>query len=133
MALYRQLQPEDPILRDGSDAATFRKILQAPGLHLFVACAGDDLAGSTYLNVIPNITRSASPYAIVENVITREDLRGQGVGKRLMQYTLDFAWQQGCYKAMLQTGSKQASTHAFYRSCGYNSTEKTGYIARPPD
>ena len=42
-----------------------------------------------------------------------------------------FAWKEGCYKAMLQTGSKQESTHAFYRACGFRADEKTGYVARP--
>ena len=109
----------------------FDEILRSPNLHLFVGEENEDLVGSIYLNVIPNITRSASPYAIIENVITREDLRGRGIGKALMQHTLAFAWQRGCYKAMLQTGSSRPSTHAFYRACGFTSDEKTGYLARP--
>jgi hypothetical protein len=36
LRLYRQLQPDDPVLRDGSDAAAFAQILGSPGLHLFV-------------------------------------------------------------------------------------------------
>jgi hypothetical protein len=36
LRLYRQLQPEDPLLDDGSDAAAFDRILSSPGLHLFV-------------------------------------------------------------------------------------------------
>jgi GNAT superfamily N-acetyltransferase len=131
MALYRQLLPNDPVLTDGADLAVFKTIVDSPNLHLFVAAASDGLVGSIYLNIVPNITRSASPYAVIENVITRDDLRGKGIGKSLMAHTLTFAWDRGCYKAMLQTGSKQESTHAFYRSCGFTTHEKTGFLARP--
>ena len=44
---------------------------------------------------------------------------------------LNIAWSEGCYKAMLQTGSRKAATHAFYRSCGFSADEKKGYVARP--
>jgi GNAT superfamily N-acetyltransferase len=58
-------------------------------------------------------------------------LRGKGLGRCVLQHALEFAWKEGCYKAMLQTGSKAESTHAFYRACGFRADEKTGYIARP--
>lgn len=84
LILYHQLQPEDPVLTNGADLAAFQQIISNPDLYLFVAASQSGLIASTYLNVIPNITRSASPYAIVENVITREDLRGTGIGKTLI-------------------------------------------------
>ena len=39
--------------------------------------------------------------------------------------------EAGCYKVMLMTGSKRASTHAFYRACGFVADDKTGLVARP--
>lgn len=65
-------------------------------------------------------------------MVIDETLRGTGLGKAMMDATLALAWSRGCYKAMLQTGSKREATHAYYRSTGFNSTEKTGYLARPP-
>ncbi len=89
------------------------------------------LVATTYLNVIPNLTRSASPYAVIENVVVEERLRGTGLGKQIMGATLDVAWSAGCYKAMLMTGSRRPSTHAFYRACGFSPDAKTAYLARP--
>ena len=132
MRLYRQLQPDDPILEDGQDQAVFDQILATENLSLLVFEQDDEVVGTIYLNVIPNISRGASPYAIIENVVIDETLRGTGLGKAMMFETLERAWARGCYKAMLQTGSKRESTHAYYRSTGFNSTEKTGYLARPP-
>ena len=132
LRLYRQLQPEDPVLRDGSDAAAFARILGSPGLHLFVLEADGAVVATTYLNVIPNITRSASPYAVIENVVVDEASRGTGLGKEIMAATLRAAWDAGCYKAMLLTGSRRPATHAFYRACGFSPDAKTAYLARPP-
>ncbi len=129
--LYRQLHPEDPVLHDGSDAASFREILRSPGLHLFVLAADGAIVATAYLNVIPNLTRSASPYAVIENVVVEETLRGAGLGKQIMAGSLRAAWDAGCYKAMLMTGSHDPATHAFYRACGFSPEAKTAYLARP--
>src|SRR5690348_2785102 len=130
-ALYRQLHPDDPEIEDGSDDAAFQRILGSPGLHLFVLEVDGAVVATTYLNLIPNLTRSASPYAVIENVVVDEAVRGTGLGKQIMARTLQAAWDAGCYKAMLQTGSRTPATHAFYRACGFSPDAKTAYLARP--
>jgi GNAT superfamily N-acetyltransferase len=131
LRLCRQLQPKDPVLHDGSDAAAFAQILGSPGLHLLVLEIDGAVVATTYLNVIPNLTRSASPYAVIENVVVEETLRGTGLGKQIMAGTLQAAWDAGCYKAMLQTGSRTPATHAFYKACGFSPDAKKAYLARP--
>ena len=59
-------------------------------------------------------------------------VRGTGLGRRLMTGTLQAAWDAGCYKAMLMTGSRTSATHAFYRACGFSPDAKTAYLAVPP-
>lgn len=129
--LYRQLHPADPELQDGSDAVAFEQILGCAGLHLFVLELDGVVVATTYLNVIPNMTRSASPYAVIENVVVEQSLRGTGLGRQIMASTLQAAWAAGCYKAMLMTGSRTPATHAFYRACGFSPDAKTAYLARP--
>ncbi|MCC8478110.1 GNAT family N-acetyltransferase [Streptomyces globisporus] len=131
LRLYRQLQPEDPVLLDRSDAAVFAQILGSAGLHLFVLEVDGAIVATTYLNVIPNLTRSASPYAVIENVVVDQALRGKGLGKQIMADTLQAAWDAGCFKAMLQTGSRRPATHAFHRAGGFSPDEKTAHLARP--
>ncbi len=132
MALYSQLHPSDPVLKDGSDRRVYNDILATPNLHLFVLEDDDaTLVASCYVNIIPNITRSASPYCVIENVVTDVSRRNQGLGKQIIGYALQFAWDRGCYKAMLQTGSKLESTHNFYKSCGFRADDKTAFVARP--
>ncbi len=99
--LYRQLQPEDPVVTDGRDRAVFDHILRTENLSLFVLVDRGQIQSTCYLNIIPNITRSASPYAIIENVVTDEACRRNGYGKRVVAHALDAAWAAGCYKVML--------------------------------
>lgn len=131
MRLYRQLHADDPVLDDGTDRTVFEQILATPSLHLLVLERDRFVVATTYLNVIPNITRSAAPYAVIENVVVDEQLRGTGLGKRIMAATLRTAWDADCYKAMLMTGSERPSTHAFYRTCGFSADPKTAFLARP--
>ncbi|GIF78604.1 acetyltransferase [Asanoa siamensis] len=126
LALYRQLHPQDPPSQDAP--ARFRQILASPGLHLFVLEAAGAVVATTYLNVIPNLTRSAAPYAVVENVVVDAAHRGTGLGRQIMAGTLRAAWDAGCYKVMLMTGSRDPGTHAFYRACGFSGDIKTAYV-----
>jgi GNAT superfamily N-acetyltransferase len=130
LELYRQLQPSDPILSDGTDRAAFDEILRSQWLSLFVLEDDGRVHASCYLNVIPNITRSARPYAVIENVITDAAARRRGYGKRVVAHALEQAWAAGCYKVMLQTGSKREATHAFYRACGFSGDAKQAFIIK---
>ena len=131
MRLYRQLNPDDPILTDGSDRVAFDAIIATPGARLLLLEADGEIVATSYLNVMPNLSRRAAPYAVIENVVVEESRRGTGLGKEIMAATLEAAWAAGCYKAMLMTGSKRPSTHAFYRSCGFDPDAKTAYLAKP--
>jgi GNAT superfamily N-acetyltransferase len=132
MRLYRQLNPDDPVLEDGSDQAAYEQIMKTKGLQIFVCELDGRIAATCYLNIVPNVTRRASPYGIIENVVTEVSLRGKGLGKAVVSHALQQAWSAGCYKVMLQTGSQRESTHAFYRACGFTD-EKVAFVARPPE
>ncbi len=129
--LYAQLNPDDPVVSDGRDESVFRTIINSDHLHLFVGVIDEKLVATCYLNFIPNMTRNVSPYCVIENVVTERELRNHGLGKAIVQRALDFAWSLGCYKVMLQTGSRRESTHHFYKSCGFRADDKFAFVARP--
>ncbi|MGP8080992.1 MAG: GNAT family N-acetyltransferase [Dehalococcoidales bacterium] len=132
MNLLRQLNPDDPVITDGRDKRVFKLILKESNLRILVLEENGKIISTCYLNIIPNLTRDAMPYAIIENVVTDTAFRNQGYGRKLMRYALDSAWKAGCYKVMLQTGSKRDSTHKFYTSCGFVEGEKFAFNARNP-
>jgi GNAT superfamily N-acetyltransferase len=87
------------------------------------------LAADCTVIVIPNLTRGGKPYALIENVVTHAGHRNRGFGKAVLKAAVERAWGHGCYKAMLMTGSKEASTIAFYEAAGFEQT-KTGFQIR---
>ncbi len=130
LSLHDELQPKDPPPGESEARAVFAEILQRPGLEFVLLTDGDEVGGSIYVNVIPNLTRELRPYAVIANVILRAGLRGRGLGRQLMAAALDRARDAGCYKVMLLTGSSNPDTHAFYRSCGFDGDAKQGYVVR---
>lgn len=70
LALYRQLNPDEPVIDNGRDVRVFAGLLDSGNFHLFVAAAQARIVATCYLNLIPNLTRNAAPYAMIENVAT---------------------------------------------------------------
>ena len=128
-ALYPHLNPSDePISRDLA-TARLDAINQIPGSTVLLGLLHDELVASCTLIVIPNLTRGGKPYALIENVVTDARLRGQGYGTRILHAAVAAAWEAGCYKVMLMTGSKQPSILKFYENAGFEQS-KTGFQIR---
>jgi len=131
-ALYRHLNPDDAIPPAGEAEQVWRRLLDHPGLMVLVgAAASGELVASCTLVVIPNLTRGGRPYALIENVVTHADHRQRGHGRALLRAAVAAAWEAGCYKVMLMTGSKRAETLRFYAEAGFEQS-KTGFQIRRP-
>ncbi|XXV13234.1 GNAT family N-acetyltransferase [Sorangium sp. So ce1182] len=132
LELYRDLHPEDESFPpEPGLSALWARMLEQPGLRVFVLERGAALVASCTLVVVPNLTRGGRPYALVENVVTHREHRRRGLGSRVVRHALAEAWEAGCYKAMLLTGSRRPEVHRFYAACGFRAGDKTGFVARP--
>ena len=132
LGLLAQLNPEDVPPDTELAAVTWRGILAQPGVQSLVGCLGEVVVACLTLVVVPNLSRGARPYAMIENVVTDAALRGQRVGRRLLDAAVQRAWDAGAYKVMLMTGSKKESTLGFYRAAGF-SDDKTAFQIRRVD
>lgn len=133
MELMAQLQPTDPVVEEVLARQVFDEILASEYLYLFVLEAQNgELNATCYMNLVPNLTRGLSPYAVIENVVVEQRLRNTGLGKQLIQHAIQFAWDKGCYKVMLQTGSKREAVYEFYKACGLDGDFKKAFSARRP-
>ena len=130
--LYSQLNKDDPTIPEQEFSVKLNSILANDALFIFVyENEAGDLIGTCYLNVIDNLTRNLSPYGVIENVVIDEAYRNRGIGQEIIRYALNNAWELGCYKTMLLTGSKKKSTLHFYERCGFQVGKKTAFLARP--
>jgi GNAT superfamily N-acetyltransferase len=117
---------------DRSIQELWESILNNPSLHYLGAYVAGELVSTCTLTIIPNLTRGARPYAVIENVVTHPQFRRRGLATQVLQHALRIAWAQGCYKVMLLTGSKQEATLRFYEKAGFRRGDKTGFVAHPP-
>lgn len=132
LALNSQLNPDDlPLPPDEQLADVWQQLLDNPIMHTFVAEQAGQIMGTCVLAIMPNLTRRARPFGLIENVVTDTAVRGQGIGRTLLQTVLAFAWQHDCYKVMLLTG--RPDVVPFYEGVGFRRDAKLGLIAKPSE
>jgi len=127
LELYRQLNPDDPELAPESVSDRWAEMVADDDLDVVVVEHDGRLVATCLLSVTKNLTRGARPFALVENVVTREEDRGEGFGSRCVEAAVERARERDCYKVMLLTGSDEAWKHEFYESCGFDRDAKTGF------
>nr|WP_284738358.1 GNAT family N-acetyltransferase [Methanoculleus sp. CWC-02] len=103
-----------------------------PRTHLFLLEYEGVPVSSCVLHILPNLTRGARPYGLVENVVTRREFRNRGFGTALLAAVLDYAWKANCYKVMLLTGRREENVFRLYEKGGFVRGVKEGLIAYPP-
>ena len=133
LRLYALLHPED--LRLDPESPHVRRLWQQmsadPHVRCYTAEIDGDIVATCTLTIILNLTRSARPYGLIENVFTDESFRRHGIASALLRRALTEAWDAGCYKVMLLTGSEKEEVLHFYELAGFRRGVKTGFIAYP--
>ena len=130
LELYLHLHEEKVPALDPRVLRVWSDILKDENHHVIVCEEEGRIVSSCVCVLVPNLTRNARPYAVIENVVTDPAFRRRGCGSACLHRAKEIAEEHNCYKIMLLTGSKEESTHRFYRKAGYDGTEKTGYIQR---
>ncbi|MFC7139643.1 GNAT family N-acetyltransferase [Halosimplex aquaticum] len=125
--LYRMLNPDDPALAPGDVEGLWQEMMADDDLDIVVVEHDGRLVATCVLSVTKNLTRGARPFALVENVVTHEDYRGEGFGTQCVEAAVDRARARDCYKVMLLTGSEAGWKHEFYEGCGFDRDAKTGF------
>lgn len=128
LQLYTQLHDNPFPEKDKSIYDLWKRILADSNHHIIVAEEEDRIVSSCVCIIVPNLTHSQRPYALIENVITDEAYRKKGLASACLNYAREIAGKENCYKIMLLTGSKQDSTLNFYEQAGYNRNDKTAFI-----
>jgi GNAT superfamily N-acetyltransferase len=130
LALYTHLHENGVPEMSEHLTQTWKAIMQDRNHHIIVNIVDGRMVSSCVCVIIPNLTRGIRPYALIENVVTHSDYRGMGHATACLDFARDIAVKADCYKIMLLTGSREASTLRFYERAGYNGTEKTAFIQR---
>ncbi len=133
LALYAELHPDDEPLPSRSVLEQLWRQILADAAQIYVGCFVDGtLVAACNAAVIPNLTRGARPYAVIENVITAEAQQRRGFGSSALQELLRRCWARRCYKVMLLSSAARARVHDFYEANGFDKISKLGFVIKPP-
>lgn len=131
--LYTHLNPNDaPLPPRTRVIELWQEIVANPMLIYFVAEQEGRLVSSCNLTIVPNLTRGARPFGVIENVITHPDFRRRGLAQQVLDHAVDTAKQAGCYKVMLTSGTSRKSAHVLYEKAGFRKDTKVGFDLRLP-
>ncbi|WP_419904982.1 N-acetyltransferase family protein [Kiloniella sp.] len=136
--LYAEFGASVPVISGGEGKRQWRKLLEHPGTEVVVAVEKsaegkeEQVCAIVTLHLLPNMTYLGRPYALIENVITAENCRGQGLGRKVMEHTIEIAWGANAYKIMLLTGKgrQDGGAKGFYESLGFSDDDKYGMTLR---
>jgi N-acetylglutamate synthase-like GNAT family acetyltransferase len=117
LALYAELHPDDQ--PPAGAVEVWRQIAAQQGRTILVAESAGVVVGTVDCAILPNLTRGARPFMLVENVVVASVARRDGVGAMLMDAAVTLARTSGCYKVQLLSRMTRDSSHAFYESCGF--------------
>ena len=130
LALYRQLNPGDPVLELAAAETAWIALLSSGLTTPYVVDMAGLLVASCTLAIIPNLSRGARPYGVIENVVTHADHRRTGLGRAVLEVALAKAWEADCYKVLLTTGRRDEATLRFYEGVGFQRGGKTYFEMR---
>lgn len=102
----------------------FADITADPRNEEIVAERAGELVGCLQITYIPGLGRHGAERALIESVRVRADQRGQGLGRRMMEWAVDRARERGCALVQLTTDKSRKDAHRFYRNLGFEASHE---------
>jgi GNAT superfamily N-acetyltransferase len=125
LSLYAQLGQDDGSVLSMEEASTlFTQIKSYPDYSIHIALDKDRVIGTFALLIMDNLGHCGTPSAILEDVVVAADMRGQGIGKLMMEYANELCRRKGCYKMSFSSNINREAAHRFYETLGF---QKHGY------
>jgi len=100
----------------------FAEICGDPRHELFVAEDKGEVVGTVVLLIVPNLSHSATPWALVENLVVGQKYRRTGLGKMLLEHVIARAKEKGCHRIELCSDKRRKEAHRLYRSVGFEAS-----------
>ncbi|MGI9481683.1 MAG: GNAT family N-acetyltransferase [Hyphomicrobiales bacterium] len=99
--------------------AAFDEIDRDERNNMNVAVRDGEIVGVYQVTYIPYLARGGNERALIEAVRVASSARGQGIGRKMMEFALDEARKRGCALAQLTTDKTRKEAHRFYESLGF--------------
>lgn len=104
--------------------AAFEVINSDPNQELMVAENDTEIMGTFQLTFIPYLSYQGKLRAQIENVFVREDLTGQGIGKKIFEWAIERAKNRNAHLLQLTSDKKRPSAIKFYENLGFTASHE---------
>lgn len=101
----------------------YKRVIEEPNAFAFFLVENGVYQGFCHGDYIDTFWM-AGMTCYVSSIITREEVRGQGYGIRLMDHAKELAKERGCKAVILDSGFPRTKAHSFYETYGF---EKSCY------
>lgn len=118
----RREMPGAPLAHSYVEA--FRAVDGDPNNELVVCETGGELVGMLQITYIPYLTYVGSWRALIEGVRVASSHRGQGVGGRLFEWTIQRARARNCLIVQLTTDKQRPDAIQFYEKLGFKASHE---------
>lgn len=103
-------------------------IASDPNNFIFVCEADGAVCGTAFLTLCLDAMFGNQPYGVLENLVVDEDLRGKGIGSRLLAHVEEVCRIRDCSKIMLLSTASREAAHLFFEQQGFSSVNKRGFV-----
>ena len=104
-----------------------RTVLDDPAVgQLLVADDGQRILGMVNL-LYTYSTALGARVALLEDMVVAEEVRGSGLGKRLVEAAVAHCRKVGCKRITLLTDGDNARAHAFYQRCSFSRSDMVAF------
>ncbi|MEO7046425.1 MAG: GNAT family N-acetyltransferase [Ferruginibacter sp.] len=86
---------------------------------LIVAELDNKVIGTLQLTLITYLTYQGGKRALIEGVRTDKSVRGQGIGKTMLEWAIHKAKNEGCHVVQLTTDKQRPDVFEFYKKLGF--------------
>ena len=106
--------------------AAFEIINNDPNQELMVAENENDpkIIGTFQLTFIPYLSYQGKLRAQIENVMVREDLRGRGVGQKILAWAIERAKERNAHLLQLTSDKQRPDAIKFYEDLGFTASHE---------
>ena len=99
--------------------AAFNTIAASPDQTLYAAELDGAVVGTFQTMFTTSLTGLGSSSLIIEAVQTRDDMRGQGIGAKMIEYCIADARKRGVRLVQLTSNAARKDAHRFYERLGF--------------
>lgn len=117
LKLYEKLAPFENSLE--TSIQIYKEMLKDEQYLILTAKEEGKVIGSVLGICCKSIATGGNPFLVIEDVIVDENVRGKGIGRKLISAIEEFGKEKHCAYGILVSSGFRKEAHKFYESLGF--------------